>query len=243
MVLQHASADDLRDRLTEVNRTFTAPLVVSPFPSLWDQPVIAPNEVLDIEVGAHDHIHHALSLHWCEDPVGQIIQCRRGLAPDGLFTATLFGGETLTELRVALATAETEIRGGLSPRVAPMGDIRDLGALLQRGGLALPVADSYRMTLTYAHPFDLMRDLRRMGEGNALNGRSRGISRRALFQRAAEIYITEYGSKDRVPATFEFVTLTGWAQDESQPQPLRPGSATARLADVLNTEETVLKDR
>lgn len=244
MVLQEASASDIRSRLAEVNRTFTKTAIVTPFPQLWPEAdhIATPSEVLDLPHGAFDHIHHALCLHWCEDPVGQLIQCRMALKPDGFLTATLFGGETLQELRAALATAETEVRGGLSPRVAPMGDIRELGALLQRAGLALPVADSYRLTLTYADAFALMRDLRKMGEANALAGREPRFSSRRLFRRAAEIYVQTYGAEGRIPATFDIVTLTGWAPDDSQPKPLRPGSATARLADALNTRETVLKD-
>jgi hypothetical protein len=184
-----------------------------------------------------------MALHWASDPVGQIIQSRRALRPDGLFLATLFGGQTLHELRAALAAAETEITAGLSPRVAPMAEIRDLGGLLQRAGLALPVADCDRLTVTYATPLHLMRELRAMGEGNALDHRLRRPTRRAVLTRAAEIYTERFALPDgRVPATFEIVHLSGWAPDASQPQPLRPGSATHRLADALGAAETPLKD-
>ena len=184
-----------------------------------------------------------MCLHWADDPVGQLIQARRALRPDGLFLGVMFGGETLHELRASLAQAEADLFGGLSPRVAPMAEIRDLGALLQRAGYALPVADSVRLTASYASPLQLMKELRFMGEGNALHSRRRTPSSRALFARACEIYVESYGDKDgRVPATFELIVLTGWAPDSSQPQPLRPGSASQRLADVLGAEETKLKD-
>jgi hypothetical protein len=170
--------------------------------------------------------------------VGQIAQARRALRPDGLFIGALFAGDTLWELRQALALAETETTGGLSPRVAPMGEIRDLGALLQRAGLALPVADAARLPVSYATMFDLIRDLRAMGETNVMTDRSRAPTRRAVFARAAELYAERFGDgSGRVGATFEIVYLTGWAPAESQQKPLRPGSAVARLADALGTEE------
>lgn len=184
-----------------------------------------------------------MCLHWSDDPVGQLIQARRALRPDGLFLGVMFGGETLHELRTALAQAESDLYGGLSPRVAPMAEIRDLGALLQRAGYALPVADSVRLTASYASPLHLMQELRFMGEGNALHSRRRTPASRALFARACEIYVEAFGTDDgRVPATFELIVLTGWAPDASQPQPLRPGSASKRLADALGTEEGMLKD-
>ena len=155
----------------------------------------------------------------------------------------LFGGETLHELRIALAQAESDLLGGLSPRILPMGEIRDLGALLQRAGFALPVADTLPLRTSYASPFHLMRELRAMGESNAMTNRPRRATRPALFKRAADIYIREFGDADgRIPATFEMIFLTGWSPDESQPKPLRPGSASARLADVLGSKETPLKD-
>ena len=147
LFLQDAAADEIEERLNEVNRTFTAPAVITPFPEIWTDRlpaarVLPDRDVLALDPEAHDLVIHALCLHWSNDPVGQIVQCRRALRPDGLFLAVLFGGRTLSELRACLATAETVVRGGLSPRVLPMGEIRDLGALLQRGGLALPVADA-----------------------------------------------------------------------------------------------------
>jgi len=153
----------------------------------------------------------------------------------------LFGGQTLHELRACLAQAESEVTGGLSPRVLPMAEIRDLGGLLQRAGFALPVADSFAKTVLYRDAFHLMRDLRAMGEGNALTARLRRPTSRAVLARAAAIYGENYATADgMIRATFEIICLTGWAPHEDQQKPLRPGSAAARLADALNTAETPL---
>ena len=248
LFLFDTARDDLQDRLQLVKRSFTEPAIVTGQPEIWENAlhgarIVADSETLALNPGAHDLILHSHGLHWANDPVGQLIQCRRALRPDGFFLASLFGGQTLQELRAALAQAESEVSGGLSPRVAPMAEIRDMGALLQRAGFALPVADAFRLTVTYATPLDLMRELRAMGEGNALDARLRHASRRAVLLRAAEIYVDRYAQPDgRIPATFEFIVLTGWAPDASQPQPLRPGSAKTRLADALNARETPLKD-
>jgi SAM-dependent methyltransferase len=233
----------VEERLDEVNRQFTAPALIAPFPEAFRDvvpgaKVVADDEVLTLEPGAHDLVLHLMALHWANDPVGQLVQARRALRPDGLFLGACLGGRTLFELRAALAEAEARVTGGLSPRVAPTGEIRDLGALLQRAGFALPVADSLTLTVEYRDALHLMRDLRAMGEGNALAARRRGFSRRAIFPEAARIYAEAYALPNgRVPATFEFVFLTGWAPDESQPKPLRPGSAAARLAEALGVEE------
>ena len=235
----HAEAvADVQERLSEVNKAFTAPLVVTAFADPWlaalpDAQIVPEAEVLDLKLGAQDLVIHALGLHWSNDPVGQLVQCRRALRPDGLLLALLFGGQTLHELRTALAQAETEITGGLSPRVLPMAEIRDLGGLLQRAGLALPVADSLTRRVMYRDIFHLMRDLRAMGEGNALAARLRRPTRRAVFARADQIYRDIWGTCGQIPATFEIITLTGWAPDARQQQPLRPGSAQTRLADAL----------
>ncbi|HUF87083.1 MAG TPA: methyltransferase domain-containing protein [Thermohalobaculum sp.] len=195
-------------------------------------------EVLPLAEGAHDLVVSTLLLHAMNDPVGQLIQMRRALAPDGLMLAALFGGRTLAELRASLAEAEAEVEGGLSLRVAPMAEIRDLGGLLQRAGYAMPVADSQTLTVTYATPLHLMRELRAMGETNIVRARRRQPMRRATLMRACEIYARHFGAPDgRVRATFEIVFLTGWAPGPDQPQPLRPGSARARLADALGTNE------
>lgn len=248
LFLQEDVADEVEERLNEVNRTFTKPAIVTGFPELWaerpiDATIVPDDETLALEPGAHDLVIHALCLHWANDPVGQLIQCRRALAPDGLFIGALFGGQTLHELRGALAEAEVALTGGLSPRVAPMGEIRDLGALLQRAGFALPVADSTRREVSYRDTVHLMRDLRAMGEGNALAARQKTIPPRRLFAEAAHLYeATHADPKGRIPATFEIVYLTGWAPDASQQKPLRPGSAQSRLAEALGTEETSLTD-
>lgn len=199
------------------------------------------DERLDLAPGAFDLVIHGLCLHWANDPVGQLIQARRALVPDGLLLAVLLGGQTLAELRAAFAQAETEISGGLSPRVAPMADIRDLGGLLQRAGLALPVADGRPIDVSYATPLHLMRDLRAMGETNVLRDRLRRPLSRTLLARTCEIYAGAYGREDgRVRATFELVFLTGWAPAENQPKPLRPGSAVSRLSDALEAAERTL---
>ncbi|MEO1470859.1 MAG: methyltransferase domain-containing protein, partial [Pseudomonadota bacterium] len=183
----------------------------------------------------------ALSLgvmHWLEDPVGHLVQLHLALAPDGLAIAVFAGGATLAALRVALADAEVAVTGGLSPRVAPMAELRAAGALLQRAGFAMPVADSERIEVTYADAWALMRDLRAMGETGALAERLRRPTRRAVLERAAALYAAREGLADgRVRAEFELVFLTGWAPGPDQPQPLRPGSARTRLAEALGVEE------
>jgi SAM-dependent methyltransferase len=200
--------------------------------------VVADEEALPFRDGSLDLVVSALALHFVNDLPGTLVQIRRALKPDGLFLAALLGGETLTELRQAFAAAESEIDGGVSPRVAPFADLRDLGALLQRAGFALPVTDFERLTVRYASVFELMQDLRRMGATNALAERRRVPLRRATLMRMAEIYAERFSDPDgRVRATFDIVWLSGWAPDASQQKPLAPGSARMRLADALNTKE------
>jgi SAM-dependent methyltransferase len=195
------------------------------------------DEVVPLAEGSLDLAVSALALQFVNDLPGVLVQIRRALKPDGLFLAALAGGDTLTELRQAFAAAESEIEGGLSPRVAPFADLRDLGALLQRAGFALPVVDSERITVRYDTVFALMHDLRRMGATNVLVERRRAPLRRATLLRMAEIYSERFADADRrLRATFEIVWLSGWAPDASQQQPLKPGSARARLADALNTK-------
>lgn len=239
-------ADEIEERLEEVNRTFTDPVVVAPRADRWaaripGARVVRDDDTLDLVAGAHDLVVHALCLHWANDPVGQIAQSRLALRPDGLFLGALFGGQTLTELRACLAEAEVAVSGGLAPRIAPMGEIRDLGALLQRAGLALPVADSQKITVSYDTAFALMADLRAMGETNALEQRLRRPTSRTIFARASDLYSRNFADPDgRITATFEIVFLTGWAPSGDQPRPLRPGSARTRLAEALGTSETPL---
>jgi len=184
-----------------------------------------------------------MALHWANDPVGQLIQCRRALRPDGLFIAVSFGGDTLQELRRALGEAEIAVTGGLSPRIAPLPELRDLGGLLQRAGFALPVADTVTLTVEYRDIWHLMRDLRAMGETNAMTARLRRPTRRAVFEEAQKLYAAHFAAPSgRLRASFELQILTGWAPDVSQPQPLRPGSAQKRLADALGTPEKPLQD-
>lgn len=199
---------------------------------------IASLDPLPLEEASFDLVVSGFELHFANDPVGQLVQMRRALRPDGLLIAGLFGGQTLHELRASLAEAEVETTGGLSPRVAPMGEVRDLGALLQRAGFALPVADTERLTVSYETPLHLMRELRAMGETNIMTGRRRVPLRRDTLARACDIYVENFPAENgRIAATFELVFLTGWAPAASQPQPLRPGSARARLADALGTSE------
>lgn len=179
-----------------------------------------------------------LSLHWTNDLVGALVQARRALKPDGLFIGALFGGATLTELRQALLQAEAELADGAGPRVSPFADGQDGAGLLQRAGFALPVSDVDRITVRYEHPLKLLADLRAMGETNALFARPRRPLGRAILARMADIYAQRFSLPDgRVAATFEIVTLTGWSPHPDQQQPLKPGSAKARLADALGVVE------
>ena len=243
LFLHEAVAAEAEERLNEVNRSFTAPAVVTPWSEVWRDRlpgahIVPDDDTLALEPEAHDLVVHAMALHWANDPVGQLIQARRALRQDGLLLAAMLGGRTLSELRAALAEAEARVSGGLSPRVAPMGEVRDVGALLQRAGFALPVADVTTLRVSYQTAFRLMRDLRAMGEQNALRQRRRSATPRALFAEAARVYAEGYPAPEgRIHATFEVVWLTGWAPAPTQPQPLRPGSASARLADAFGASE------
>jgi SAM-dependent methyltransferase len=200
--------------------------------------VAADEEALPFGDATLDLVVSALALQFVNDLPGVLVQIRRALKPDGLFLAALLGGETLTELRQSFAEAESDIEGGVSPRVAPFADLRDLGALLQRAGFALPVTDVDRVTVRYDSVFGLMHDLRRMGATNALLARRRTPLKRATLQRMAEIYAQRFADDDgRLRATFEIVWLSGWVPHPDQQQPLKPGSAKARLADALGTRE------
>ena len=200
--------------------------------------VIADEEALPFGDATLDLVVSTLALQFVNDLPGTLVQIRRALKPDGLLLAALLGGETLTELRESFAAAESETTGGVSPRVAPFADLRDLGALLQRAGFALPVTDTDRLTVRYDSAFALMHDLRRMGATNTLIDRRRRPLRRATLMRMAEIYAERFADPDgRVRATFEIVWLSGWSPHPSQQQPLKPGSAAARLADALGTQE------
>jgi SAM-dependent methyltransferase len=258
------AAEDLADRMAAVQRQFPVAVDLGTATDAWraalaasgkvgivmavgpaggaDPPtgwrVVADEEALPLREASVDLVVSGLALHFVNDLPGTFIQVRRALKPDGLFLAALLGGETLTELRQSLAEAETEIEGGVSPRVAPFVDIRELGALLQRAGFALPVTDVDRVTVRYPSAFGLMLDLRRMGAANVLIERRRSPLRRATLARMTEIYAARFSDADRrIRATFEIVWLSGWAPDANQQKPLKPGSAKARLADALGAKE------
>jgi NADH dehydrogenase [ubiquinone] 1 alpha subcomplex assembly factor 5 len=205
--------------------------------------VVADEEALPFADGSLDLVVSGLSLQLVNDLPGALLQIRRALRPDGLLLASILGGATLRELRESWIAAEAEISGGASPRIAPFADVRDMGTLLQRAGFALPVVDSETLTVTYANPLALMREIKAMGASNMLRARRRTPVTRRLLLRAAEIYAERFAADDgRVPATFEILTLTAWSPDESQPKPLRPGSAQTRLADALGVNEKKLKE-
>ena len=251
-------ASDLADRLGAVLREYpvaldlgspndtlrsalaSAPSIGSLFRSAAspDADVIADEEALPFRDGSLDLVVSALALQFLNDLPGALIQIRRALKPDGLFLAVLLGGDTLTELRQSFAAAEAEIEGGVSPRVAPFADVREMGALLQRAGFALPVTDVERLTVRYSSPFFLMGELRRMGATNVLVERRRTLLRRDTLKRMAQIYAERFSDSDgKVRATFEIIWLSGWAPHESQQKPLRRGSARTRLADALGVRE------
>lgn len=253
------AVEDLQERLSTVLRSFPLALDVgTPTPAAaealrWGgladrvvrlasvpEPgaVLGDEERLPFSGERFDLAVSLLALQGVNDLPGALIQIRRALKADGLFIGALLGGATLSELRQALTQAEAETEGGVSPRVAPFADLRDIGGLLQRAGFALPVTDSDVIRVRYANAFALMRDLRAMGLTNALNDRRRTPLKRATLFRAAEIYAERFADPDgRIPATFEIVWLSGWAPHESQQKPLRPGSAKMRLADALGTKE------
>lgn len=261
-LLDHA-LDDLDDRLASVLRRFPlaldlasplpavaarlrdsgkvdAVLRLSTIPEYGGATIVGDPEALPFggAQGQFDLAVSLLALHGVNDLPGALVQARRALKADGLFVGCLFGCATLNELRQTFWQAESEIEGGVSPRVAPFAEVRDLGGLLQRAGFALPVTDVDSLTVRYADPFGLMRDLRAMGLTNALTERRRTPLRRATLMRAAAIYAERFADPDgRVRATFELIWLSGWAPHESQQKPLRPGSAKARLADALGTAE------
>ena len=263
--LKREIADRLVDRLTDVRRTFPLALDLGSHgdevaTALDGRPtvgqlvradlghgfarrargpaVVADEEFLPFAAGRFDLVLSAMNLHWVNDLPGTLIQIARILKPDGLFLGAMLGGATLWQLRQALAAAESEIDGGLSPRVSPFADLRDAAGLLQRAGFALPVADSETIEVEYESALALMRDLSRMGEGNLVVGRRRTVTRRAVLLRAAELYGERFtGPGGRVSGSFEVLFLHGWSPHASQPKALKPGSAAQRLADALGTSE------
>ena len=244
--VQDYACDSVHERLTEVNRSFTKVAIVGWRGAEWaknlgfpDAELVTEADILSFtDEGSYDLIIHAFGLHWSNDPVGQLVQVRRALCKDGLMMMVFLGGETLIELRQSLAQGETQIEGGISPRVSPMIELRDAGGLLQRAGFALPVADKEPLNVEYKSPAKLMRDVRMMGETNALFDRRNGFSKRATFGAAMEYYHTHFATKENgIRATFDLIFLTGWSPHESQQKPLKPGSAKHRLADALGVPE------
>lgn len=257
------AAEDLADRLSTVERRFSKAAVVFSGTSHASQAlmasgkvehvvrvetcrdfldgqqgIVAAAETLPLDPESIDLAVSLLSLHEANDVPGLLLQIRRALRPDGLFLAAIPGNGTLAELRDSLLAAETEIMDGASPRVSPFLDVRDAGALLQRAGFALPVADVEKITVRYPHMFALMADLRAMGATNALVARSRRPVPRGFFQRAAQIYAERYADSDgRIRASFSTVWMSGWAPHASQQKPLKPGSASMSLHDVLGRSE------
>jgi SAM-dependent methyltransferase len=195
---------------------------------------VADEEALPLAEGSVDLVVSVLALHWANDLPGALAQIRRALRPDGLLLASLLGGNTLVELRTALAAAESELAGGAAPRVLPFADLRDIGALLQRAGFALPVTDRDVLTVRYGSALDLFADLKAMGATSPLTERPRRPAGRRLLARASELYAERFADPDgRLRATFEIVSLSGWAPHQSQQQPARRGSGQVSLADVL----------
>jgi SAM-dependent methyltransferase len=248
--LDRAAAEGLVDRLQAVMRTFqkalwigeAVPPEILPFAQNWICADFDAQEILRPE-GPFDLAVSLFSLQAINDLPGALVQIRRCLKPDGLFLGALLGGASLSELRAAFAQAEIATRGGVSPRVAPFADVRDLGGLLQRGCFALPVADVERLTVRYRDFSSLVRDLRAHGLTNILGERSKHPLRRDTLAALLAYYASHHAEEGKLLARFETLYLTGWAPHESQQVPLRPGSAKARLAEALGTDEHSLKGR
>ena len=215
------------------------------FAALCPRPsLVCDEDLLPFREASLNLIVSGLALHRVNDLPGALIQIRRALVPDGLFMAALLGAGALIELRQALIEAETDTQGGASPRIAPFGDVREYGALLQRAGFALPVADAEALSVLYASPRELMREVRALGGGNVLLARSKRPLSRKTLERAEELYRERHSTPHgRVSATFEFVYLSGWGPHPSQQKPLKPGSAAQRLADALGTAERPAGDK
>jgi SAM-dependent methyltransferase len=248
--LDKSAAEGMADRLSAVTRKFThglwigdaVPADIAPFAESWVCADFDANEVLAAD-GPFDLAISLYSLQWINDLPGALVQIRRLLKPDGLFMAALFGGGTLGELRDGFAHAESQTRGGISPRVSPFADVRDLGGLLQRGGFALPVSDVERLVVRYRQFSGLARDLRAHGLTNVMTERSRTPLRRDTLAALLAHYGAHHADADeKLRASFETVYLTGWAPHESQQKPLQPGSAKSRLAEALGTQERPLRE-
>ncbi len=257
LYLFREGAEGLAERLCDINRNFHTLLAVGPLasgkllknppksvvradlsgrasPSPGEMPVVLDEEEIPFKARTFDLVLSNLTLHWVNDLPGALLQIREVLKEDGLLLACLLGGETLSELRKSLLYAEAETSGGASPRISPFADVRDAGDLLARAGFAMPVADVETLTVNYQHPLVLMKELKAMGENNALHDRLKTFSRKDTLEKAAEYYIKNFSDEEgRISATFQFIFLTGWAPGPNQPKPLKPGSAKASLADAL----------
>ncbi len=251
----------LADRLNDVKREFPKALEIGARGSLkntkpnsvgeimtldcFGAPDIhADSEFFPLEPGSLDLVLSNLDLHTINDLPGALVQIRRSLKPDGLFLGAMLGGETLFEIRECMAAAEVNIKGGMSPRIAPFADKPQMGDLLQRAGFSLPVVDSEIVRVSYDNMFKLFADLRGMGEGNALAHRGKTNPGKVLFMETARLYHEKFAGADgRITASFEVIFLIGWAPHESQQKPLKPGSATIRLADALETKEIKMGEK
>jgi len=258
LYLFREAANGIRERLLDINRDSSKVLAIGPLragevlgvkPELFIATDGRPDggqdggpdggldfdaEQLPIKDQSFDLVLSNLDFHWVNDLPGALVQVRRALKPDGVFLAAMLGGETLRELRQSLLFAEAETTGGASPRISPFADLRDAGDLLARAGFAMPVADIETLTVSYDHPLKLMRDLRKMGETNALLGRRKTFSRKDTMARAIDYYFEHFSNEEgRIRATFQIIYLTGWAPGPNQPKPLRPGSANVSLKDAL----------
>lgn len=247
--LTRGAIEGLADRLATVTRRFESGLWIGEglpeslrgFASRWSEQTFDRNEFLAAEPGSFDLAVSLFSLQAINDLPGALVQIRHALKPDGLFLGALFGGGTLAELRDSFAHAEIQTLGGISPRVSPFADVRDMGGLLQRGGFALPVADVERIAVRYGGFASLARDLRAHGQTNALSQRRKTFLRRDTLAAMLAHYRSHHAPDGKLGATFEIVYLTGWAPHQGQQQPLRPGSAKARLAEALATSETIIR--
>ena len=253
-ILSHSIAAELAERLEPITREFKHAFLIAPDPApiaaalrasgkIGNLEIIEPaaSEILDLKTGGFDAVFDILDLHLVNDVPGTLVQLRRALAPDGLFMACLFAGQTLTELRQSWLEAEELVTGGVSPRVVPMIDVREMGGLLQRADLALPVVDLDRTIVRYPDAIALIHEIRSLGLSNPMTGRARKPVTRNLLGEAISIYQQKFSDADgRVRATIEVAWATAWAPHESQQKPLKPGSAKFRLADALKVPETKL---
>lgn len=235
---------ELEERIIDSNRQYHRVGVVTGYPDFWFQhmpeaKVVRDEDILELKLVEYDLIINTLCLHWANDPIGQLIQCRRALRPDGLFLCAFLGGSTLNQLKDSLTIAESRVSGGLSNRFSPMVEIREAGNILQRAGFSLPVADNIKLQVSYKSIYHLIRDLRYMGETNSLLERKKTFSMSKLFKEANKVYQEKYKSEESgITTTFEIIFLAGWAPDVSQPKPLSPGSKSTPLSEILGSFES-----